>query len=766
MLLGSNLPRVIVRYRAAIAVFWLIAACVLVPFAPGVGERLEASASHANDREAGVVERALVHQFAAPYASFAVLVVTGIPSPATPDGRAALTRIVAAVDSAPGVRRALSYASTPDSGFLSPNGTFIIAGLDRSGNPANALVPGMRLASSRVGNELRSRYPRITLAWTGDAPFNYDGRETSAADARAGERRVLPLTIVLLLVVFGTVTAALLPAVAGALAIGLSLGAAALIAPHWPLSILLQNIVTMLGLGIGVDYGLLTVSRFRESMAAGRNPEEAAEDAVRHAGHTVMISGLAVAIGFAALMAVPVGDLRSIGVGGLLTVTWSALLATTLLPGLLAWLGPWVNRGRVRPVVSADGGGVSQRWRRWGAWVATHPWRVLIVGGLPLLALASQGGRLADHLPTGEDWLPQSMEAARAIRGMREMGKMGVVENTRVVLDLPPGVFALSDSGWQATRRLADRLARDPRVAHVRSLPGALHAEHPSPTLLGYVPADLVHSFISRDQRHAAIEVIPTESATPHQLNDFVHDVRGWDLAAITGAPGSRLRIGGLPAQNTDYTDAVAGHTPMVVGLVIAGTFLALLIGFRSLLIPIKAIVLNLISVAAAFGATVLVFQDGHGLALVGMSQPVDGLFPAVPIIVFCLVFGLSMDYEVFLVARVAEAHRAGQGMVDALAEGVARTGGVITSAAAVMIVVFASFAFGEFLLIKVLGFALAVAVFLDATVVRLAVGPAVLRLAGRWNWWPGDRWREASKIDTQPGSLDRIPEPEGQGAD
>jgi len=196
--------------------------------------------------------------------------------------------------------------------------------------------------------------------------------------------------------------------------------------------------------------------------------------------------------------------------------------------------------------------------------------------------------------------------------------------------------------------------------------------------------------------------------------------------------------------------------------LVICGTFVALLIGFRSVLIPIKAVLLNLLSVFPSFGATVLVFQDGFGSKLFGVAHPVDGLFPAVPVIVFCLVFGLSMDYEVFLVARVAEAHRAGLGTVDALADGVARTGGVITSAAAVMIVVFTSFTLGEFLLIKVLGFALAVAVLLDATVVRLAVGPAVLRLAGRWNWWPGDGWRARDTV-APAEALDRqaVPEPQ-----
>ena len=758
MALAFNLPRAIVRSRAAIAVVWVVIAAALVPFASDVSERLEASATQANDREAGVVERALVTQFGAPYASFAVLVVTGTPSPATPAGAAALGRIIAAVDTVYGVKRILSYLSTPDSVFLSPSGTFVLVGLDRSGNPANTLVPGMRAASTRIGAAMRAQYPSISLTWTGDAPFNYDGRAISARDARDGERRIFPVTVLLLLVVFGTITAALMPAIAGALAIGLSLGAAALLAPHWPLSILLENIVTMLGLGIGVDYALLMVSRFREALASGLGAEAAAEDAVRHAGHTVLISAMAVAIGFAALIAVPVGDLRSIGVGGLLTVAFSALLATTLLPGGLVWLGDWVNRGRVRRVSTLANG---VRWRRWGAWVAAHPWRVLIVGAVPMVYLAAQAPRLQDHLPTGEDWLPASMESARAIRTMRLMGKMGIVENTRIVLELPPGVTAFTEAGWQATRRLADTLAHDPRVARVRSLPSVIAAEHPSPTVLGYVSADLIHSFVSHDQRGVVLEVIPTETASPSQLNAFVHEVRAKDVAAITGLAGARLRIGGLPAQNTDYTDAIAGHTPLVVMLVIGGTFVALLIGFRSVLIPIKAVLLNLLSVFASFGATVLVFQDGYGSKLFGVAQPVDGLFPAVPVIVFCLVFGLSMDYEVFLVARVAEAHRAGLGMVEALADGVARTGGVITSAAAVMIVVFTSFTLGEFLLIKVLGFALAVAVLLDATVVRLAVGPAVLRLAGRWNWWPGHGWRERDVVAGEELGASAVPEPQ-----
>jgi RND superfamily putative drug exporter len=210
----------------------------------------------------------------------------------------------------------------------------------------------------------------------------------------------------------------------------------------------------------------------------------------------------------------------------------------------------------------------------------------------------------------------------------------------------------------------------------------------------------------------------------------------------LTALPGSRIRVGGLPAFNADYEDAVASRLPEVVVLVVAGTLLALLLGFRSVLLPLKALVLNLLAVAGAFGALVLVFQDGYGASLLGLAAPVDGVFPIVPVLVFCTVFGLSMDYEVFLVARVAEARQSAGDETEALAEGLARTGPVITSAAAIMIAVFASFILGDFVLIKMLGFALAVAVFLDATIIRIAIGPALLRLAGRWNWWPGMRSR------------------------
>jgi RND superfamily putative drug exporter len=245
-------------------------------------------------------------------------------------------------------------------------------------------------------------------------------------------------------------------------------------------------------------------------------------------------------------------------------------------------------------------------------------------------------------------------------------------------------------------------------------------------------------SFLSSDGHAALLEVLPKTSVSLREQVNWVRELRKTGAVALTGVPGATLRIGGIPSLNADYETIIEKRFPSVMALVVGGTLLALLAGFRSLFAAIKAILLNLFSVAASFGALVLVFQDGHGVRFLGVHDGTGSVFPLVPIVTFAIVFGLSMDYEVFLVARVLEARRSGLGELDAIPEGLARTAGLITSAAAIMIVVFAAFTFGNFLVVKMIGFTLAVAVLIDATLVRIVIGPALLRIAGDWNWWPG----------------------------
>jgi len=744
---GARFARAVVRRRTWIAAAWVAIAAAVLPHARDAGRRLDASA-RVPGSESEAVTRLLADRFASPFARAAVLVVTGGPDPRTPEGRSALERLRDAAAAVPGVTRTFSYLDAPDPALVGAGGaTYALVGLSPSGPPPDVLVPRLRAGTAAAAADLAARFPGAQVLWTGEDALNYDLRRASASEVSRAERRALPLTFALLLLAFGAVAAAAVPLAVSGLAIALALGATALAARAWPLTIALQNVVSMLGLALGVDYTLLLVSRFREARRAGRGADDAAVDAAANAGHTVLVSAATVAVGFAALLVVPIPDVRSIAAGGLLVVAAAALLATTLVPGVLAWLGPRIDAGRIARVRPR---GESPRWRRCAVRVVRHPVRALVAAGLPLLLLAAQARRLEPRLPRG-DWLPRAAEAARGARALGAMGQGGVVQTLRVVLAAPPGRSVLDRDGWAATARLTAAVGRDRRVRRVRSLPSVTAGIGPASPLFALVPADVLRAFVSRDRRLALLEVVPADGVDGAALPALARDLRALDAPAVTGLAGARHFVGGVPALNADYADAIARRTPLVVALVVGGTFLALLVGFRSLLVPLKAVALNLLAVGAALGVVVLVFQDGYGVRLLGLPGPLDGTFAAVPLLVFCVVFGLSMDYEVFLLSRVAEARRRGAPDGAALVTGVARSGRVITSAAAIMVAVFGAFALGDFVLVQILGVALAAAVVLDATLVRLAVGPALLALAGRWNWWPAGAQRPRAPVTAPP---------------
>jgi RND superfamily putative drug exporter len=732
-----RITRMIVQRRGWIALLWVVAAVVFLPAAGHVAEVLDVGA-RVEGSESAAVERILTGPLATPFARFAVLVVAGSPPPDSPEGAELLRRIVDTLERASEVSETYSYLDRSDSLFLAPGntGTFVVIGLAVSPETPDRVVARLRAVTARVARDLEVEYPDVALRWTGEAALNVDLRRTSGQDVEHAERRALPITTVFLLFAFGTVAAALLPVFSGALSIAIALGAAALLARLWPLSLLLQSVVSMLGLGLGIDYALLIVSRFREALAAGESVEAAAESAARHAGHTILLSAATVALGFAVLLTVPLNEIRAIAVGGLLVVIASALLATTLMPGVLAWCGRRIEWGRVR---RRRAGQVSiDHWRRLGHWVTGHPWIALVAGASPLVLLAVQAGRMETGLPRG-NWLPPEMESAQGLDDLRRMGHSGVIQRVRIVLEFPAETPVKRSAGWRALDRFAESLERDARVRHVRSVVGVAREAGMGRSAFMFLPKSMISGLVSADGRHALVEVLPHESVGADAMVGFVRDVRRAGATA-SGIAGVRVLTGGLPAFNADYQDAVAGRFWSIVALVVGGTFLALVAGFRSVLVPLKAVLLNLLSVAASFGALTLVFQEGHGAAFFGVAEPLGAVFSSLPLIVFCIVFGLSMDYEVFLMTRVMEGRHAGLSDRGAIVEALGTTGQVITNAAAIMLVVFAAFTTSGFLMLKMLGFALAVAVLVDATLVRTIVGPALLQLAGRWNWWPG--WR------------------------
>jgi RND superfamily putative drug exporter len=722
--------------------FWLAglvlaAVLVLLPFSFHADRHLE-TATRVEGSQAETVTHELADRFRSPFVDRVVLVIQGLPPADSQQGEQALATIVEGLRAEPGVSGVVSRLDLRDPVFLGKGGgTFVLVGLASTEGPVESLVPMLHARANALQNQLRGRYPAVKIELTGETPLNFDIRKASADDVRHGESLVIPATLALLLLAFGSFVAALIPLAVGQLAIATTLAIAAFLARRWHLSILVQNLATMLGLGLGIDYALLMVSRFREAISAGHNGLEASFIAARQAGPTLVISASTVGIGFLALLTVPISEVRSIGIAGFLVAGLSVVLTNTLVPAVLAILGPRINAGRLPFTAKLDAdreASTGNRWRKWGRVIVAHPWLAIILAGAPLLLLASQAARLSTRVPSG-DWLPAAAESVHALHTLEKMDRAGIVQSLRVILELPTDSIADTDSGWNTLDGLSKRLASDPRADRVISITTLAESNRSS---LGNLSRETHRSFLSRDGRAALLEVLPKASVSLNDQVNWVRELRKTGAPALTGIPGASLIIGGIPALNADYETIVGDRFASVMALVVGGTLLALLAGFRSLFAAVKAIALNLLSVAASFGALVLVFQEGHGSSFLGVRGGTGSVFPLVPIVAFAIVFGLSMDYEVFLVARVLEARRSGLSEMDAIPEGLARTAGLITSAAAIMIVVFAAFTFGNFLVVKMIGFTLAVAVFIDATLVRIVIGPALLRIAGDWNWWPG----------------------------
>jgi RND superfamily putative drug exporter len=730
------------RRRFWLAMLGFVMALALLPFSYKVERRLE-TAVHIKGGESEKVDLELAQRFQSPYAHRLVLVISGVPDIDSAKGADVLGFLTSSLRSMPGVSGAVSSLDWPDPSFTGDNGgALIIVGLDPhdSNDNVEALVPKLREKADSMVGQLKSQYPNIKLEITGETPLTFDLRKVSADDVTHAEKRAMPVTLVLLVLAFGSVVAALLPLGVGILSISMALGAAALLSHYLHLSILVQNLATMLGLGLGIDYALLMVSRFREALAEGYDPGHAADIAAGQAGRTLLISATTVAIGFSALLTVPISELRSIGIAGLLVTVLSIMLCRFILPWVLGLLGHRIDDARVRLRTQkldtrASLCAASERWVRWGNIITTRPWTALLVAGIPLLILAYQARKIAPGIPD-RDSLPAAAESVRALHTLQRMGRSGIVESLRVVLELPPQSPPLSPAGWLAVTRLTKSFQNDPRAQEVLSLP-TLTGMSDSADAVNDVPEAFRKSFLRSDGRATLIELLPTAALTPNEQIRWVREVRSSDVAAITGVPGAALRVGGVPAQDADYDLVVKQQLPRVIVGVVLGSLLALMIGLRSLFAAVKAILLNLLSVGASFGALVIVFQEGHGSKLFGLEGPTGSVYPIVPILSFAIVFGLSMDYEVFLVARVLEERRRGLSERSAVIEGLARTAGLITSAAAIMIAVFTAFTMGSFLVVQMLGFTLAAAVFIDATVVRMVVGPALLQLAGDWNWWP-----------------------------
>ncbi len=591
----------------------------------------------------------------------------------------------------------------------------------------------VRDAYAAAREQLRSEEVDITC--TGVGPFMHDLDQTLERDLRRAELIALPLAFLVLVLVFRSIVAALLPVCVGALSVIGGIGVVLGLSHFADVALYSINVCSLIGLGVSIDYSLFFVSRYREERARGAAVDDAIEQAMATAGRTVLFSGAAVCVGLLGLLFFSGTYIFWMGLSGVLVVVLAVVVSLTLLPAIVSLLGDNLERGRVRLPWAAS---VSEeRWGRLARLVMRRP----VVVGLPIVALLLAMAVPFFHLRVAAadvGVLDREAESRRGFELLKEHFPAQAKSRILVAVEFPTSP-ALTPARIEALYELTERARGLPAVSGVESLfsgsetvgPDELELMllHPSGDMAPLVEQGKALTVGASSVILYALTDAPTASPEARSI------VRA--LRSSREVADGRLVVGGDIARDIDAGELVAARSPWAIAFVIVATLLLVFLLLRSVVLPVEAVVMNLLSMAGAFGALVWIFQDGN----LGIAEP-RPLEPSLPILLFCVLFGLSMDYQVLLLSRIAEAHRGGRSNEEAIAEGLAKTAGVFTSAAAIMICVFVAFAFADVVLIRAVGVGMAVAIFLDATLVRTLLTPALMRLAGEANWWrlPGLR--------------------------
>jgi RND superfamily putative drug exporter len=740
--------RTIVRWRWPIVVGWVAVAAAMWPVAREIHNRLQVGGRDLPGAESTEAEAIIRTRFATSFSAF-TLVAIRHPTLTVDSGRYAayIDSLVGAIERLPFTLKTVTWRTAGDPSVVSPDGriTFVLVGMREQSDGATSEIPALREA---VGAVQAAVGPDFVTHVTGSPAFDYDTRSVAAQDSDRLEQRLLPLTWLLLILAFGALVAAFIPVAVGFIAIFVAMGIESMLAGLMPMSIFVLNITTMVGLGVGIDYSLLVVTRFREELDSGADRLVAAERTIRTAAQTVLTSGATVMVGVAALMIVPIVETRSVGLGGLIVVFTAVALSVTFLPAILAILGHNVDRPKLLAKALArfrqDTG-----WTRYAESIARNPIRALVISGTIIVALAAPSFWLRVGLPA-KNWFPKDTESARGLTVLQDMGQGGTLQPIRVLVQLPAGASALDPERLRGLKILGDSLRANPRVQQVRGLvdlrPGIplwqyfqLYGD--TARARARMP-DVLSAFLGRDGSTTVLNVSLRDTVSLDGALVAVRELRRTAARKFPALERARLLVGGFFPSALDFRDRLVHEFSVIVALVLGVTAVMLAWVFKSLLVPAKAVVMNTLSVGAAFGLTVVVFQWGIGGSLIGLEGPTEAIFVMGPVLVFAMVFGLSMDYEVFLLSRIKEEFDLSHDNDAAVIAGLSATGQTITRAAAIMILVFGAFAFARVMAVQMIGFGLAVAVLLDATVIRMVMVPAVMHLAGRFNWWPGYRRR------------------------
>jgi uncharacterized membrane protein YdfJ with MMPL/SSD domain len=748
------------RFRRPIVLVTVVFAIASAIVGAGVTSALSAGGWVDPTSESAAVSTRLATEFGAGRGSLVVLFEGQPGSDArSPNAQQAIGASLARLAADSRVEDLVGFAQTGDDRFVSDDlrSSYVVVRLTITDEQSVDEMDALRgLIDPPAG---------LTYKLAGVGPFTRDQARQSEKELIQAETVSAPFVLLILLAVFASVVAAGLPLLVAALTIPTALGGIFLVAQVTDLSIYVQNVATMLGLALAIDYSLFMVSRFREELRRGRTVAEAVERTVATSGKAVAFSGLAVAIGLSGLLLFRPTALRSFGIGGSLVVASSVFFALTFLPAVLGMLGPRVNAlslgglfGVIRRRLGRPAAVAAERRSRWAAvahLVMARPFAFLVPTLIFLLVAGTPFLRLSQGIPNAST-LPPGLESRDAAVALATDFKPG--ETT------PITVLATVDGDPTSPANIG-RIGQ--LVAAVDAIDGIDRVEGPftglrDPQTGAPLSADQLATFFAapggqlpselaaaRDQlKNAYIRgstvrldaISPIDAVSPAGTA-LIPRIRA------TAVDGVTTQVGGLAAEGADFMTSQATTIPYAVGVTLLASALILYLLFGSVVIPAKAVVMTLLSITASFGALVWIFQDGNLSNVLGFTSP-GFTIAGNPIIMFSVLFGLSMDYEVLLLSRIQEAYRRTGDNTASVAEGLSRTAGVITGAALIMVTVFSAFALAESITIKSIGVGMAIAVLIDATIIRVLLVPATMRLMGRWNWWaPGPLGRLADRL-------------------
>ena len=634
-----------------------------------------------------------------------------------------MERVLAQIEALPNVRSIERSLDHPE--FRNQEGSVVYSLIQvQEGSNADAVIDQIQQVLTTQAQ------PSMQTYLVGQAVFDRDAQQISKEDLVRAELITLPLTLLALLVVFSSAIAAMMPLAMGLMAVTVTLGLLSLVALKLEISIFALNITTMLGLGIGIDSSLLMVNRFREELRTG-SVEQAVIRTTAAAGEAVFYSGITTCIGLVSLLLFPIVLLRSLGIAGALVVLMSVMAALTLVPALLGIVGHGINRWRiVRSIPEQDG-----VWRSIAQFATRHA--VVAIVLIPILIAVLASPFLNAQIGLGDvKVLPQGTPARQGVEVLESAFPPGEITPILLAVSTTKANDSiLAPDHVASLYNFVQQLETNPQIAKVNSLfnldPRLQRSDYQQryrqPDRLPEAWAKQVSQLSSRST--TLISVNSRAESNDPASRALVQDLRSLSLE------GLQIKVGGQAARQLDTMQIISSRIPIVFTAIISITFIALCILFRSIVLPIKAIILNLLSIGASFGALVFVFQEGHLHRWLHFT-PLGYLDILLPVILFCVLFGLSMDYEVFMLTRIKEAYdRSGKNSLS-IVEGLERTGRIITSAALLMIIVAGSFALTRIIFVKALGLGIALAVLIDSTLIRAILLPASMHLLGKWNWW------------------------------